>query len=91
MENAFGMTITETFYDLLEYDFCNILLESSSASDIIKQITSSTEFNDEDNMFLSFKELIESHDVTMPCSLQNYNFLHHLLCLGLFAEILLVD
>jgi len=67
------------------------LLQFSSLSHIIEKIASSTELDNEDDVFITFICFIELDHILMSCPLNNSHFLHHLLPLSLILHPLLVD
>jgi len=74
--NMLRMNILETINNLFEYLFSIWLLESSSLSDIIKQITSCTELHDNNNVFLCLDGFINFNDVIMSELKKKIDLLH---------------
>jgi hypothetical protein len=84
MQYGFRMTIAKTFNNLFENGFSYIFLKSSPLPHVIEKIASCAKLHHKYNVFLSFKELIEAHNIPMSGLLKDDYFLHHLLSLGFF-------
>ncbi len=92
MNNILSVAVIKTFHYLLENVFCDVLGEASSPSNIVEEITTRTKFNNENNMFLCLKRVVEADDVVMPYLLQYEHFLHNLLLRALiFTQVMLID
>lgn len=73
MQNSFLMNMRNPFNDLLENELCIVLFQSTSFSNIVKQIPSGTEFHYQKFMILCVEGLKKFHNIWMSEPFQNFD------------------
>ena len=79
MEYRFAMAVSQTLYDLFKKAFGDILFKPPSPPDVVEQIPSRAQLNNEQYMLLGLKVLIQSYNILMPGFLEHDHLLHDLL------------
>ena len=85
------MAVSEAVDQLFEYALSYIFLKRPSLPDIAEEVTTSTDFNDEQDVLRGLKVLEQADDVSVSGLFQDQNLLEDLLPLRVLAEIGLVD
>ena len=83
MQNTFAVAVRKRLNDLFEEAFSEVLFETATSTHIVQQVTSSTDFNNEQEVLVCLEVLVEAHDVFVACALQHDDLLHDLLGLRL--------
>ena len=81
-----GMNILEPVNDLLEYLFCEWLLESSSLSDVVQQVTSCAKFHHNYDVLLCLDGFVDLDDMVVSEFEEEVDLLHQLVLLNLIGQ-----
>jgi len=76
MQNSLAVAVFESVNQLLEYRFCYFFFQLSSFSYVRQQITTRGQFDNKQDVFLSFEVLEKPDNVAVPCLLQDHDLLH---------------
>ena len=84
------MAVSQTLNNLFEQTLCDILLQPPPSPDVVEEISSRAELDNEKYVLFCFEIFVKSYNVLVTSFFEHNYFLHNFLGLGLIREELLV-
>ena len=78
MDNRSLVNVADGFDDLFEDFLADVFFELAAFANVVEEISSSTHFHDEEDVFLGFEGFEQFHHVLMSKSFNYVDFLEHL-------------
>ena len=91
MQDRSAVTVTESIYDLLEYELRLFLTKTLLSFHIMEQISSACIFHHDEEMLGRLKHLKKSDNIRMMDFLEDIDFLEDLLPREIVLDILLFE